>query len=138
MRDPCSQLVGFFLGGVVIRSSLFIPLAPVHTLHTLDIKSSSGTSVFVSLLLLSFFVAALLTNERPVVRAFENDLCAEFLASEATSLPYSLNLSLYLHIISPHQYLRIKQYACNGHLVDGLGGNSSSNGREIEADFQSR
>lgn len=58
------------------------PLPPPVPAHTLDIKSSSGTSVFVSLLLLSFFVALL-------------DLCSKFLSSEATSLPYSLNLSLY-------------------------------------------
>lgn len=50
---PCSQLVGF----LVIRSSLFIPPCPPAPVHRLDIKSSSGTSVFVSLLL-SFFVCS--------------------------------------------------------------------------------
>lgn len=133
MRGPCSQLVGF----LVIRSSLFIPPCPPAPVHVLDIKSSSGTSVFVSLLLLSFFVVALLTNERPVVRAFLKTTCTRNFWRRKQP-HYSLNLSLYLHIIRPHQYLRIKQYACDGHLDDGLGGYSSSNGREIEADFQSR
>lgn len=96
MRDPCSQLVGF----LVIRSSLFIPPCPPPPVHTLDIKSSSGTSVFVSLLLLSFFVAALLTNERLVVSSFfEIDLCSKFLilGSNLTTLLFeSVSLSLYI------------------------------------------
>lgn len=56
-----------------------LPPGPRPRTHlTVDIKSSSGTSVFVSLLLLSFFVAALLTNERPVVSSFfENRLVLE-------------------------------------------------------------
>lgn len=92
MRDPCSQLVGF----LVIRSSLFIPPCPPAPVHTLDIKSSSGTTVFVFLLLLSFFVCSAYERRSCCSSFFSKiDLCAKSLASEATSLPYSLNLSLY-------------------------------------------
>lgn len=91
---PCSQLVGF----LVIRSSLFIPLAPSPPGpgHRLDIKSSSGTSVFVSLLLLSFCCCSAYERRSCCFELFENDLCSKFLASEATSLLFqSLSLSLY-------------------------------------------
>lgn len=87
VRTLASQLVGF----LVIRSSLFIPPCPPPPVHTLDIKSSSGTSVFVSFLL--FLSLRLRTNDL-LFRAFlKIDLCAHYLSSEATSLPYSLNLS---------------------------------------------
>lgn len=65
---PC-QPAGWLFGHqeFPFHSPLPPPPGPVHRL---DIKSSSGTSVFVSLLLLSFFVVAPLTNERLIVRAF--------------------------------------------------------------------
>lgn len=94
VRTLASQLVGF----LVIRSSLLIPPCPPPPVRTLDIKSSSGTSVFVSLLL-SFFVA-LLTNERPVVSSFfENRLVLEIF-DPRKQLHYSFNLSLSTHTSS--------------------------------------
>lgn len=66
-----SQLVGF----LVIRSSLFIPPCPPAPVHTLDIKSSSGTSVFVSFFL--FLLLRLRTNDL-LFRAFlKIDLCSK-------------------------------------------------------------
>lgn len=87
---PC-QPAGWLFGHQEFPFHSPCPPAPVHTL---DIKSSSGTSVFVSLLL-SFFVA-LLTNERPVVSSFfENRLVLEILIVGSNLTTLSISLSTY-------------------------------------------
>lgn len=85
---PCSQLVGF----LVIRSSLFIPPAPMHTLHNLDIKSSSGTSVFVSFLL--FLLLCLRTNDL-LFELFEERLVREIFGVGSNLTTLSISLSTY-------------------------------------------
>lgn len=76
-----------------------LPPAPVHRL---DINSSSGTSVFVSLLL-SFFVCCSAYERKTCCSSFfENRFVLEIfgVGRNLTTLPYSLNISLSL---STHQ-----------------------------------